>query len=63
MENYLTRGELAARLGISVRTLARLAHQRKGPPYITVGRRARYRVDAVDKWLREIESVAPGKRA
>lgn len=43
---YLTREQLAARLHISVRTLARLTKAGKIPKPIRVGRRLLYRVPA-----------------
>lgn len=43
----LTREEAAARLGCSPNTLRNLGHQRRGPHYAKVGRRAMYPEDEV----------------
>lgn len=43
--------EVAAYLGVSVRTLDDWAHRGIGPVYSRVGRHRRYRWSDVEKWL------------
>jgi excisionase family DNA binding protein len=43
--------ELAAELGIPVKTLAEWRSRRLGPVYLRVGRHVRYRREAIDAWL------------
>lgn len=47
----LTREEAAARLGCSPHTLRNLGHQRRGPRYSKVGRRAMYPAAEVERCL------------
>lgn len=46
-----TRAEVAKYLGLPVGTLVQWGHKRIGPPYIRVGRHARYRWSDVEAWL------------
>ena len=57
--DYMDREQLAAELGIHVRTLDRWHLERKGPPRTTVGRRILYRGAAVQAWLRKNEQDEP----
>jgi hypothetical protein len=58
---YLTEEELAAAIRPdnppSVRTLRRWNEKRIGPPRIVVGKVVVYRADAVNEWLRSLETA------
>lgn len=56
LEEWLTRAELAAELGVTVDTLCRWECRRSGPMCVRVGRRVMYRRSNVEKWLRKLES-------
>ncbi len=58
MADYFTRDELAAELGMNVRSLERWANLRKGPPRIKVGNRIFYHREAVRAWLARQEVPA-----
>jgi excisionase family DNA binding protein len=62
LSGWLTRGELAAELGVSVDTLGRWEARRSGPPCVRAGRKVLYRRQAVQDWLRKKEEPAPKKR-
>ena len=47
--------EVAAYLKVSESTLSRWRSARTGPPFLRLGGIARYRLDAVDRWLAELE--------
>lgn len=49
----LNRKQAAAYLNMSVSTLARWAHLKEGPPYLKLGRSARYRQSDLDLFLEE----------
>jgi|SRR6185312_16494264 excisionase family DNA binding protein len=49
-ERWLSRGELAERLGLPVKTLARWASKGTGPLYARMGRHVRYRLSDVLVW-------------
>ena len=49
-ERWLSRGELADRLGLPVKTLARWASKGTGPLYARMGRHVRYRLSDVLAW-------------
>ena len=49
--DYLTRQELAAALGITLRTLANYEISGKAPPSVEIGGKRRYRNVAIDTWL------------
>jgi excisionase family DNA binding protein len=59
-DEYLRPSQLAAALGISVRTLCRWNLERKAPPRIRVGRVVLYRREAVEVWLRKKENGSVG---
>lgn len=50
---FLSRDDLAARYGIPKTTLNQWAHKGYGPPYIKIGRFARYRLEDVLDWERQ----------
>lgn len=47
---FLSRDDLATRYAIPKTTLDQWAHKGYGPPYIKIGRFARYRVEDVLDW-------------
>lgn len=51
MKQYMTVNETAEMLGINARTLHRWHSLRMGPPRIKVGRKVRYRPEAVAEWM------------
>lgn len=51
LAGFMTPQDLAARLGISQRTLSRWHARRIGPARCVVGKLILYRVDAVRDWL------------
>ena len=55
LDDYLTRGELAAELDMCVRTLDRWHAMRRGPPRVTLGRLPLYRRAAVTAWIEKQE--------
>ena len=63
LEGYLRREELAAQLGLNVRTLDRWEALRIGPPRVCVGRTILYNIQSVREWLDSHEHQAfPTKR-
>jgi hypothetical protein len=52
-EEWMTRGELSARVKVPVQTLAQWASQGKGPRYARFGRHVRYAIADVVAWERE----------
>lgn len=62
MDGYVTREELAGRIGVSPDTLKRWATQRKGPPCVYVGRTPYYRVEAYREWLLSKENKSWGEK-
>ena len=58
LEGYLRPPQLAERLGVSLRTLSRWHAERTGPPRITKGRLALYRLEALHQWLEANEGHA-----
>ena len=51
LSDYMTRDELARDLKRHPRTLKRWHLQRKGPPYIRIGKTVLYKKSAVAEWL------------
>lgn len=54
-DRYLTLGELAARLGVSVQALYDLRSAGRGPVGFRVGRQLRFRSGEVEAWLARLE--------
>lgn len=50
-EGFVSEEAYAARRGVSVRTCQRDRQLRQSPPYVVIGRRVYYRVEAVRDWL------------
>jgi hypothetical protein len=57
-EGFISEEEYAARRGVSVRTCQRDRQLRQSPPYVVIGRRVFYRIEAVRKWLIAREQAA-----
>jgi len=55
LEGFLTREQLAAELGKSLRTIDRWEVRRIGPPRVIVGRTIWYRAESVRSWLESCE--------
>jgi hypothetical protein len=51
LAGYINEQAYAARRGVSVRTCQRDRRLRQAPPYIQLGKRIYYRVDALRDWL------------
>jgi len=49
-KRWLSRRELAERLGLPIKTLAQWASKGTGPPYARMGRHVRYRISDVIDW-------------
>lgn len=58
LEGFVTEEAYAARRGVSVRTCQRDRQLRQAPPYVVIGRRVFYRVEAVRDWLLAREQSA-----
>jgi len=52
---YVTEFELAAMLGLNVRTLRRWWAERSGPPVTKIGKFTYYQKSAVERWLAQRE--------
>jgi hypothetical protein len=50
-EGFVSEEAYAARRGVSIRTCQRDRQLRQSPPYVVIGRRVFYRVEAVRDWL------------
>ncbi|WP_147028690.1 helix-turn-helix transcriptional regulator [Methylobacterium oxalidis] len=55
--DLLTRVAAAKLLDVSPRTLDRWHLERTGPPRITIGRKVRYRLASINRWLATRETV------
>lgn len=66
-DGYIDEPEYCRQRGVSLRTAQRDRQLRQSPPYITVGKKVLYRVDAVRAWLldqeRKVERRASAPRA
>lgn len=51
LEGFISEEAYAVRRGVSLRTCQRDRQLRQSPPYVIVGRRIYYRVEAVRDWL------------
>lgn len=58
LEDYETPAQLAADLGICVKTLDRWHRLGEGPPRVKLGRRVLYRRTSVAAWLASREQTA-----
>lgn len=55
MDRLLSTDEVAAALGVAPQTVRAWRHARRGPRWLKVGRRVRYRGTDVELWLRARE--------
>jgi hypothetical protein len=55
LADYLTEHQLAAELGVGLRSLRRWRALRRSPPYVVIARQVYFRRDAVAEWLRNRE--------
>jgi hypothetical protein len=55
LDGYVTRENLAAQLGKSMRTIDRWEQHRAGPPRVLVGKTIFYRLESVRNWLLSCE--------
>jgi excisionase family DNA binding protein len=55
LQDYMTPSELAAQLGVCVKTLDRWRADGAGPPVTKVGRKLLYRRASVTAWLQGCE--------
>ncbi len=60
-DNNLSPGDVAAQIGVSLRTLNRWHALRVGPPRCKVGRKVLYRQAAINNWL-EANETQPIKK-
>jgi phage terminase Nu1 subunit (DNA packaging protein) len=51
LAGWIERPALAKQLGVSIDTLQRWEHQRKGPPVTRLGRKVLYRIESFHEWL------------
>ena len=58
LKDYLSREQLAANIGKSVKTLVRWELDGKGPPVTRIGRDVLYSIPSVEKWLQAQERAA-----
>jgi len=63
LEGHMSEDEYAKQRGVSKRTCQRDRQLRQAPPYVVVGRRVYYRIDAAKEWLLARERGAESKRA
>lgn len=62
LEGYVSKADLAKHLGRNPRTLDRWERCGEGPPCTRVGSRKLYRIESVQKWLKDREARPAGKR-
>jgi hypothetical protein len=60
LKDYVSRDDLAAKLGITVKTLVRWQNDGKGPPVTYLGRVPFYSIPSFEKWLKAQERAAKG---
>lgn len=63
LKDYLTREQLADKIGKSVKTLIRWELDGKGPPVTRMGRDVLYSIPSFQKWLQAQERAARGSTA
>lgn len=51
LEGFVAEEDYAARRGVTIRTCQRDRQLRQSPPYVVIGRKVYYRVEAVRDWL------------
>lgn len=58
LDGFISEEDYAARRGVSLRTCQRDRQLRQSPPFVVVGRRVYYRIEAVRDWLFAREQAA-----
>lgn len=58
LQGFISEQDYARRRGVTLRTCQRDRQLRKAPPYIKLGRKIFYRVDAMRDWLVKNERIA-----
>ena len=61
LDGFISEEEYAARRGVSLRTCQRDRQLRQSPPFVVIGRRVYYRIEAVRDWLLAREQAASRK--
>lgn len=61
LAGFISEEVYAARRGVSLRTCQRDRQLRQSPPFVLIGRRVFYRVEAVRDWLLAREQTAARK--
>jgi hypothetical protein len=62
LQNFVDESEYARIRKVSVRTCQRDRHLRVSPPFVKLGRRVFYRLEAIQAWLLRHERSAPETR-
>jgi len=60
LRDYISRDDLAAKLGKTVKTLVRWENDGKGPPVTRLGREVFYSIPSFERWLKAQERAAKG---
>jgi predicted DNA-binding transcriptional regulator AlpA len=60
LKDYVSREQLAAKIGKSVKTLVRWENDGKGPPVTRIGRDVLYSIPSFERWLKQQERAAKG---
>jgi hypothetical protein len=60
LKDYISRDQLADKIGKSVKTLVRWGLDGKGPPVTRIGRDVLYSIPSFEKWLKAQERAARG---
>ena len=58
LKDYISRDDLAAKLGKSVKTLVRWENDNVGPPVTRIGRDVLYSIPSFERWLKAQERAA-----
>jgi hypothetical protein len=58
LRGFISERDYASRRGVTMRTCQRDRQLRKAPPYIKLGRRIFYRIDALREWMVKNERIA-----
>ena len=61
LDGFISEEDYAARRGVSLRTCQRDRQLRQSPPFVVIGRRVYYRIEAVRDWLLAREQQASRK--
>jgi predicted DNA-binding transcriptional regulator AlpA len=60
LKDYISRDQLAEKIGKSVKTLVRWENDGKGPPVTRMGRDVLYSIPSFERWLKAQERAARG---